>query len=149
MRKNMEQYPHFKKNPTTEADWFQVLADLARYLRSPEGCPWDRKQTPRSFAAYAREEAGELIEAIDADDNENMAEEFGDTLFTLLASAVAAEAEGRFTLLEALEQAHEKMIRRHEHVFGENRAGTAEDAMDSWQRVKAEEKRRKALHAKK
>jgi len=68
----------------------------------------------------------------------------GDCLFTLLASTAAAEAEGRFTMEGALRRAHEKMIRRHEHVFGENKAATPQEAIDSWNRIKAEEKARKA-----
>ena len=133
-------YPHWKKVPETEQDWFQVLADLARYLRSPEGCPWDRDQTSRDFAAFTREEAEELIEAFEKGDNAHIEEEFGDVLFCLLATAAAAESEGRFNLPHALRRTHEKMIRRHEHVFGENRAGTAEDAIESWNRIKEQER---------
>lgn len=134
-------YPHWKKTPDSEQEWFQVLADLARHLRGPEGCPWDRRQTARDFAAFAREEADELIEAFEKNDNAHIEEEFGDTLFCLMAAAAAAEAEGRFTLRHALERAHEKMIRRHDHVFGETKAGTAEDAIESWNRIKEREKK--------
>lgn len=134
-------YPHWKKTPETEQDWFQALADLARYLRSPEGCPWDRQQTARSFADFAREEADEWKEAFDKNDNAEIEEEFGDTLFCMLASAAAAEAEGRFDLRHALERAHEKMIRRHDHVFGDSKAGTAEDAIESWNRIKEQERK--------
>lgn len=133
-------YPHWKKVPATEQEWYQVLADLARFLRSPEGCPWDRDQSSRDFAAFAREESLELIEAFDKGDNEHIEEEFGDVLFCLLGSAAAAEAEGRFALAHALQRTHEKMIRRHEHVFGENKAGTPEDAMASWNRIKERER---------
>lgn len=136
-------YPHWKKTPESEQEWFQALADLARFLRSPEGCPWDRKQTARDFAAFAREEGEELKEAFDNGDNAHIEEEFGDTFFCMLASAAAAEAEGRFTLRQALERAHAKMIRRHEHVFGEGKAGTPEDAIESWNRIKAKEKNRR------
>jgi tetrapyrrole methylase family protein/MazG family protein len=137
----MDHLPHITRNPETEEEWFKALIDLARYLRSPEGCPWDQKQTARSFANFAREEAQELVEAIDEDDNPHVAEEFGDTLFTLLASAAAAEAEGRFRLDDALRGAHEKMIRRHDHVFGGDKAATEEEAWASWHRIKAEEKK--------
>ncbi len=122
---------------------FATLIGLARFLRSPDGCPWDQKQTARSFAGYAAEEAQEYIEALDENDNAEAEEEFGDTLFTLLASMACAEAEGRFNLVNALQRAHEKMLRRHEHVFSGDRAQSPEDAIRSWERIKAEEKRRK------
>ncbi len=138
----MEQYPHIKKPPVSEADWFNALAQLARYLRGPEGCPWDRKQTAKSFASYLQEEVEEFQEALRDSESDHIEEEFGDVLFCLLATAAAAEDEGRFSLRKALQSAHEKMIRRHEHVFGDERADSPEAAMDSWNRIKAQEKKR-------
>ncbi len=140
-------YPHLKKTPKNESEWMEALLDLARFLRAPGGCPWDRAQTSRSFAQYAREEAVELQAAYEGDpDNAHIAEELGDCLFTLLASMAAAEEEGRYTALDALRNAHEKMVRRHAHVFAENPAETPEDAVASWERIKAEEKRRKGRY---
>lgn len=92
------------------------------------------------FGKYAKEEAEELVEALERNDNGHSEEEFGDTLFVMLATAAAAESEGRFTLKSALERIHEKMIRRHDHVFGENKAMTPEEAIASWNKVKAREK---------
>lgn len=114
--------------------------NLTRYLRGPEGCPWDREQTALTFAQYAVKEGDELVEALERQDNAHSEEEMGDTLFVLLASIAAAESEGRFTLASVLERAHEKMIRRHDHVFGENKAQTPEDAIAAWNRIKEEEK---------
>jgi len=138
----MDNLPHIKQPPATEAEWFQALIDLARYLCGPDGCPWDQKQTARSFAGFLREEADELLESFENNDD-HIEEELGDCLFTLLASAACAESEGRYTLEGALQKAHEKMIRRHEHVFGENKATTEEEAIRSWNQIKAEEKARK------
>lgn len=135
----MPDLPHISSLPQNEREWFQALMDLARFLRTPEGCPWDRDQTSKSFASYLGGEVEELMEAFDTN-NTHLAEEFGDVLFTLLASAAAAEEEGRLTLEEVLVGAHEKMIRRHEHVFGENKAASPQDAIDSWNRIKAQEK---------
>ena len=132
-------YPHWRKTPVSEQDWFKALMDLARYLRTPEGCPWDREQTAEDFAKYALGEAEELVEAFKSSGNPHIAEEFGDTFFVLLASAAAAEEEGRFSLKEALERAHEKMIRRHDHVFGETRAATPEEAIERWNAAKRKE----------
>lgn len=137
----MKSLPHVKKPPESAADWFETLTALTRYLRSPEGCPWDQQQTAHSFAVFSRGELEEYIEALESGDWGHSEEEFGDTLFTLLASAAAAEAEGSFSLESALRRAHEKMIRRHDHVFGDDKARTPEDAMNSWQRIKEEEKR--------
>ena len=133
-------YPHWKCIPQNELDWFEALINLARYLRGPDGCPWDREQTALSFAKYALKEGEELIEALERGDNPHSEEEIGDTLFVLLAAVAAAEAEGRFSLGSALERVHEKMIRRHDHVFGETKAQTPEDAIAAWNRVKQDEK---------
>lgn len=133
-------YPHLEKQPETESDWFEALIALARYLRTPEGCPWDREQGAADFARFLADEVREQVEALDSGDDGHAREEFGDVFFTLLATAAAAEEEGRFRLGEALEQIHEKMIRRHEHVFGDARAETAEDAIRVWEEAKRKEK---------
>lgn len=115
---------------------------LARYLRTPDGCPWDREQSVVDFAKYAIEEAGEFVHALETSDSKHSREEFGDAFFVLLASAAAAEEAGLFTLEEALAAAHEKMVRRHDHVFGDVKAQTAEEATEAWNAAKALEKER-------
>jgi uncharacterized protein YabN with tetrapyrrole methylase and pyrophosphatase domain len=132
--------PYWQKTPENEKDWFEALANLARYLRGPDGCPWDREHTAAEFAADAVEEIGELIDAFAEGDPAEIEEEWGDVFFVLLATAAAAEAEGRFSLREALQKAHDKMVRRHEHVFGESKASSPEDAIDRWNQVKARER---------
>jgi len=134
-------YPHWHKTPETAADWFEALFNLARYLRGPEGCPWDRAHTVLEFAADVSDEARELHEALASGDNAHAAEEFGDVFFILMATAAAAEQEGRFRLKDALERAHAKMIRRHNHVFGPTKARTPEEAINSWKRTKKAEKK--------
>jgi tetrapyrrole methylase family protein/MazG family protein len=114
--------------------------NLCRYLRGPDGCPWDREQTSTDFARHSIGETEELLEALQGTDNAHAEEEFGDTLFVMLAAGAAAEAEGRFNVQRALERAHEKMIRRHDHVFGENKAATPEDAIAAWNRIKQQER---------
>lgn len=135
-------YPHYEKTPQSEQDWFEALVALARYLRSPNGCPWDRKQSSINFAGFLKEEADELMEAYSEQDDEHIEEEWGDTFFCMLATVAAAEEEGRFSLKDALEKIHEKMIRRHGHVFGEHDAETPEDAVRVWNTIKAEERKR-------
>ncbi len=139
----MPDLPHLPAQPTDEKEWFQALIDLARYLRTPEGCPWDREQNAQSFAGYLVGEVEELMEAFGTNDP-HLEEEYGDCIFTLLASVAAAEEEGRVKMERVLERIHEKMIRRHEHVFGENKATSSQEAIDSWNRIKAEERARKA-----
>ena len=139
----MELLPHLHKQPHSEPDWFEALASLARYLRTPSGCPWDREQNAIRFAQYAVDEAKELVEALESGDNAEAEEEFGDTLFVLLATVAAAEEEGRFNLMSAMRVAHAKMIRRHGHVFGEEKTQDLDEIVAQWDRVKAEEKRNK------
>ena len=136
-----EMYPHLEKQPETESEWFEALIALARYLRTPEGCPWDREQGAADFARFLADEVREQVEALDSGDNRHAREEFGDVFFTLLATAAAAEEEGRFRLGDALERIHEKMIRRHEHVFGDATAETAEDVVRVWEEAKRKEKK--------
>lgn len=138
----MSDLPHLKVSPENEREWFQALMDLARYLRTPEGCPWDREQTSRSFAGFLVDETQELLEAFETNDA-HLEEEYGDCIFTLLASVAAAEEEGRVNMETLLRRIHEKMIRRHEHVFGENKAASPQDAIDSWNRIKAQERAEK------
>ncbi len=128
------------QTPDTEGRSFKALVELARFLRSPEGCPWDRAHGALDFAGFAKGETEELCDALLSGDNRHAEEEFGDCLFTLLACMAAAETEGRFTMATALQRAYEKMMRRHEHVFSVDRATTPEEAMDAWMTIKAREK---------
>ena len=136
----MSQLPHISGTPSDENGWFEALMALARYLRTPDGCPWDREQTGQDFAGYLRGEVDELIESLAEKNPADVEEEAGDVLFTLLATIAAAEEEGSISLETVMEKAHEKMIRRHEHVFGEVKAKTAEDAVRAWEEAKRKEK---------
>ena len=92
----MSALPHLKSIPENEREWFQALIDLARYLRTPEGCPWDREQSAEKFAGFLVDETAELLEAFGTNDT-HLEEEYGDCLFTLLASAATAEACPSYT----------------------------------------------------
>ncbi|NLN94283.1 MAG: nucleotide pyrophosphohydrolase [Candidatus Hydrogenedens sp.] len=131
------------KEPATTGEWFEALITLIRFLRSPEGCPWDREQTALDYARFCVEEGEELQEALLSGDNEHGAEECGDCMFTFLACAVASEEEGRFSIQEALKGVCAKMVRRHAHVFGKERATTSEEVLVSWQKIKEQEKAEK------
>jgi tetrapyrrole methylase family protein/MazG family protein len=141
MEETMNNYEHIQKTPQNESEWLHALVSLARFLRSPDGCPWDRKQTTESFAQYIQEEAGELLEALrEKDGNAHAEEEWGDTLFTIFATLAAAESEGRFSLENAARRAHEKMIRRHGHIFGDYTAESPEEVLEVWRKIKEQEK---------
>lgn len=114
-----------------------VLALLHR-LRGPNGCPWDREQTPRSLLPYLLEEAHEAAEAIEAGDDPETIDELGDLLLHLAFQMSIAEEEGRFDLADVAGGIVDKMIRRHPHVFGEAEyAGAGHQAM--WERLKRAE----------
>jgi tetrapyrrole methylase family protein/MazG family protein len=115
------------------------LRQLLIRLRSPEGCPWDRKQTPESLKTYLLEETYELAEALDRQSPGEIQEELGDLLFILLFIDRVYEEQGAFDLEGVLETVHRKMVRRHPHVFGEADWKKAEEVVKGWQTIKAEE----------
>ncbi len=117
------------------------LLQVIRRLLGPDGCPWDRKQTPRSLCDYVIEEAFELVEAIRAENHAETREEVGDVLFLLLFISELSARAGRFTLAEALEESAAKMIRRHPHVFADTAISCQEELLRNWERIKRGEKK--------
>jgi len=115
------------------------VMEVIRTLRSPNGCPWDRKQTPAMVKNYITEELYELLDAIDADDSAHIAEETGDVLFLLLFLARMYEEQGAFSIADSLERIRDKMIHRHPHVFGTVQVDSAEQVVANWQRLKVQE----------
>lgn len=124
---------------------FARLHEIVGILRSPEGCPWDREQTHESIRKNLIEETYEVLETIDEDDPEHMQEELGDLLLQILLHSQMEEELGTFTVYDVIQGLNDKLIFRHPHVFGENSAKNAEDALQNWEQMKAEEKRRKGL----
>lgn len=110
-------------------------------LRSPDGCPWDREQDHRSLRICLIEECCELLDTIDRLDFNHMREELGDVLLQVVFHAQLAEEEGRFDLEAVAAEINEKLIRRHPHVFGENRLETSEQVLHQWDLIKADEKK--------
>lgn len=119
---------------------FDELMEVAATLNGPGGCPWDHKQTFQSLQPYVIEEAHEVIEAVDANDNEKIIEELGDLLYTVVFYAKIAEKEGRFHISDILERIREKLIRRHPHVFGQQKVEHAEEVAKQWEKIKKTEK---------
>ena len=123
---------------------FDDLKDIMRTLRSENGCPWDRRQTHESLIPCLEEEAGEVIDAIRENDPENLCEELGDLLFQVRSHSQIAEEKGLFTIDDVVDGVSAKMIRRHPNVFGDEKVNSAEEGLDLWNRIKSEEKSKKA-----
>lgn len=123
---------------------FDDLKDIMRTLRSGNGCPWDRRQTHESLIPCLEEEAGEVIDAIRENDPENLCEELGDLLFQVMSHSQIAEEKGLFTIDDVVDGVSAKMIRRHPNVFGDEKVNSAEEGLDLWNRIKSEEKSKKA-----
>ena len=119
---------------------FQRFCEVVAKLRSPDGCPWDRKQTLASIKPYTLEETYELLEAIDSDDNSAIQEELGDVLLQVILDSQIAADESRFTLLDVVQQISDKMVRRHPHVFGDQHAKSVNDVKQHWNAAKDAEK---------
>jgi len=118
---------------------FEELWELVKYLRVQ--CPWDKEQTFDTAKDHMMEEAKEVKEAIVKEDWPNLCEELGDTLFNLLFVCQLAEEAGHFDLKKMLEDIHEKMVRRHPHVFGDIKASSPEEAMKAFLEAKKKEKK--------
>lgn len=127
---------------------FKNLLEISEKLRGPDGCPWDKKQTLDSLAPKVLEEAQELMEAVQKNDLENIEEELGDVLFTLIMMAQVAREEGKFDMGTAMEKVGEKFISRHTWVFGTDKAGTPEAAVALWNKNKDKEKAQKSAKKK-
>jgi MazG family protein len=119
---------------------FSRLVSLIARLRAPGGCPWDREQTHASLKPMAIEEAYELVEAIDLGQDEELLGELGDLLLQVVFHAQIGSEEGRFTATEVIERISEKMIRRHPHVFGDDRAATSVEVLRNWETIKSQER---------
>ncbi|MDQ3467390.1 MAG: MazG family protein [Chloroflexota bacterium] len=125
----------------------QTLQQIVAYLRGPAGCPWDRAQTHQSLRLAVIEEAYEVVDAVDEDDSQQLAEELGDLLLQVSLHAQIAEESGTFVLEDVYEQISRKLLRRHPHVFGDVTAETPDDVKVTWEAIKAEERAAKPSRA--
>lgn len=122
---------------------FEELRVVVARLRAEDGCPWDKVQTHESLKECLTEEAGEVLQAIDNHDMDNLCEELGDVLFQVLMHSRIAEEEGVFTLNDVVDGICKKMIRRHPHVFGNVKVNSAEEGLALWEAIKKQEKAEK------
>lgn len=122
---------------------WETLIDIASYLRSPQGCPWDREQTHRSMRDALLEETYEVLEAIDAEDSKALCAELGDLLYQVVFNAEMARERGEFDMGDVIHAINTKLIRRHPHVFGGEHGSDAQEVIRRWEEIKQEERNSK------
>ncbi|MCL1805442.1 MAG: MazG family protein [Clostridiales bacterium] len=121
------------------------LVEVLRRLLGPGGCPWDQAQTHETLKPYLLEEANEALEAIDEKDMDHLKEELGDVLMQVVFHCALAEARGDFDINGVIDGITEKMIRRHPHVFGDEKAENPEEVMVLWKKIKEKEKESRGI----
>lgn len=119
---------------------FKGTLEIMKKLRSADGCSWDRVQTHQSLKNYLLEESYEVLEAIDREDWDNLAEELGDVLFQIVFHAEIASEESRFSINQVISGINEKMIRRHPHVFIDKEKFNPDEVETNWDAIKRLEK---------
>ncbi|MCE0498036.1 MAG: MazG family protein [Methylacidiphilales bacterium] len=125
---------------STGAQAMERLLDLMARLRSPDGCPWDREQTPATLKPQLLEECYEVLEAIDSGSTPHLIEELGDLLLHLVFQAQIAREAGQFTFADVADGIAQKLVRRHPHVFGEEKVADAAGTIALWHKLKQAEK---------
>ena len=119
---------------------FNDFVDIMKRLRSENGCPWDKVQTHQSLRQCMIEEAYEAVEAINNNDMDNLCEELGDVLMQVVFHAQIEAEKGGFTIDDVIDGISKKMISRHSHIFGTDKAETPEDVLETWEKNKKKEK---------
>ena len=137
--------PHLSGRHMIPSRDISRLLEIMAALRAPvTGCPWDLEQNFRTIAPYTLEEAYEVADAIERNDLDDLCEELGDLLLQVVFHAQMASEQSAFSFGDVVERITAKMIRRHPHVFGDEKARSAGMAKGAWNRIKAEEKAEKA-----
>jgi MazG family protein len=125
------------------AETFARLIDLMARLRGPQGCPWDREQTPESLRPYLLEEVYEVLEAIESGQAPQLCDELGDLLLQIVFQSQLADEAGRFTIADVARSITDKLVRRHPHVFADVQVRDAREVIRNWGRIKDEERQAK------
>ncbi|MCK5202385.1 MAG: nucleoside triphosphate pyrophosphohydrolase [Desulfobacterales bacterium] len=123
-------------------DSVKTLVALVESLRGEHGCPWDKKQTPRTMLIYLIEEMYELADAIESNRAEEVQEELGDVLFHIIFITRLFQEAGNFSIYDVARDITEKMIRRHPHVFGTVRVDNTDEVRQNWHKIKQDEKKK-------
>ena len=135
--KIQEKYHYLCQRPKSVGQAAERLDEVIGILRKE--CPWDRVQTHHSLRPYLLEEAYEVCEAIDTEDSINLREELGDVLLQVVLHAAIAQEEGLFDWKDVINEECDKMLRRHPHVFSDEKAKTVDKVVEKWENVKSKE----------
>jgi len=122
-----------------EKHLFEELLNIMKRLRGEGGCPWDRAQTIESLKPFLVEECYEVIEAIEEGKPRKIQEELGDLLFQIIFLAQIGQEEGNFDMSRILRSVTQKMIRRHPHVFSDDKAANVSEVLAKWEEIKQKE----------
>ena len=117
-----------------------MLTQIIKRLRAPDGCPWDHAQTHKTLGPFLLEETYEVLEEIDSENFDQLREELGDILLNIMLHSEIAQEENRFNISNVIEDLINKIIRRHPHVFESEDAGTISDVEKRWEVIKSREK---------
>lgn len=124
---------------------FDELMEVMTRLRAPGGCPWDAEQTYQSLSQYLLEEAYETFDAIhtagETGDTTHLVEELGDLLLQVVFHSTIAAERGDFTIDDVAGGVSKKLILRHPHVFSDTKLERAQDVLDNWDKLKADERK--------
>lgn len=129
--------------PLPEGTAFESFQEIVAHLRAPDGCPWDKEQTHASLRTHLLEESYEALEAIDLADFASMREEFGDLLLQIVLHAQIASEAGHFTMTDVVKGIHDKIVRRHPHVFGDVEVDGVDGVLANWEKLKEKERGKK------
>ena len=122
---------------------FARLVEIMATLRSPNGCPWDKEQTPQTLKPYLVEETYEVLDALEAEDWAELKEELGDLLLQIVFHSQLMAEAGEFTIDDVAHAIADKMTRRHPHVFSDLKVESAAEVSQNWAKIKAQEKKEK------
>jgi nucleoside triphosphate diphosphatase len=136
-RKRKQKTP---KRSTRPGPAFEKLVATMARLRAPNGCPWDREQTHSTLRTYLLEETYEVLDALESSDDSKFADELGDLLLQILFHSQIAQEQRRFDISTVISHLHEKLIRRHPHVFGKTSAKNSAEVLRNWEQIKLQER---------
>lgn len=122
---------------------FESFQEIVAHLRAPDGCPWDREQTHHTLRKHLIEESYETLDAIDSGDPDKMREEFGDLLLQIVLNAQIAQESREFSMGDVIHGIHDKIVRRHPHVFGDLVIAGVGNVLQNWEKIKADERESK------
>ncbi len=127
-------------SPLPENRTFENFQNTVAILRGPHGCPWDKKQTHQSIRSDFLQEVYELLDGLDRNDKNMIVEELGDILFHVILQTQMGVDNGEFTMGDVISHVNDKIVFRHEHVFGNPEELDAEQVPQRWEQIKQRER---------